>query len=551
MSKTVIQHVLSRLKELGIKDIFGVAGDYAFPIEDAVCADKDMRWVGSCNELNAAYSADGYARIHGMAALSTTYGVGELSAINGTAGSYAEFLPVFHLVGMPASGVQTARRLVHHTLGNGEFEIFYDMVEPVVCARAIMTPENCVAETERLISAALQMRRPVYMGFPSDYANMPVTGTVEPAPDHPPRPATDPVALNAAVAAIVDALLPSKTACIVPGILVSRAGLADHALAIVNASNLPFTTIFMDKCVLDECHPNYIGMYDGKLMNEQVRVFVEGCDCVIGIGAMLTDFNSGSFTAQIDRSKSMNIMLDTVRVGNASYNNVRMEDVLTELARRIPRKEVSAPPVQGLGAPVGKLEGPVTADYLYPRWQQMLRPNDIVIAETGTASMGLGFAHMPKGATFQNQTLWGAIGWATPAAFGAAIAAPHRRTILITGEGSHQLSAQEVSQFHRFGLKPIIFVLNNDGYLIERLLCKDPESYYNDLAKWNYSKLPEALGCDGWFTARVTTCAELDQAIAAAESCGTGAYIEVIAGRYEASPLSMKLHESVDTLYSA
>jgi indolepyruvate decarboxylase len=94
-------------------------------------------------------------------------------------------------------------------------------------------------------------------------------------------------------------------------------------------------------------------------------------------------------------------------------------------------------------------------------------------------------------------------------------------------------------------------VLNNDGYLIERLLCKDPEAYYNDLAKWNYSKLPEALGCEGWFATRVTTCAELDDAIAKAESCGTGAYIEVVTGRYEASPLSKKLHESLDTLYSA
>jgi indolepyruvate decarboxylase len=114
--------------------------------------------------------------------------------------------------------------------------------------------------------------------------------------------------------------------------------------------------------------------------------------------------------------------------------------------------------------------------------------NQGLIAETGTSSMGLGFAAMPKGSTFQNQALWGSIGWATPAAFGAALSAPDRRTILITGEGSHQLTAQEVSQFYRFGLKPIIFVLNNDGYLIERLLCKDPEIDYNNLAQWHYQK---------------------------------------------------------------
>jgi indolepyruvate decarboxylase len=244
-------------------------------------------------------------------------------------------------------------------------------------------------------------------------------------------------------------------------------------------------------------------------------------------------------------------MHNSVRVGTAIYNQISMKDVLVALAKKIPRKDVRAPKAHGLGEPVGKPSDKITVEYLYPRWQQMLKPGDILIAETGTTSMGLGFALMPKGSTFQNQTLWGAIGWATPAAFGAALSAPNRRTILITGEGSHQLTAQEVCQFHRFGLKPIIFVLNNDGYLIERLLCKDPEIYYNDIAQWQYQKLPAALGCDGWFTARVTTCGELNKAIQEAEACGAGAYIEVVADKYAASPLAQKLHESIDTFYAA
>jgi indolepyruvate decarboxylase len=420
MSKTVIEHVLSRLHEIGVECMFGVAGDFAFPLDDAICADRNLRWIGSSNELNAAYAADGYARIHGVAALCTTYGVGELGAISGIAGAYAEHLPVFHLAGMPASAVQAGRRLVHHTLGNGEFDIFYKMTEPVVCARAIMTPDNCVAETERLIGAALRHRRPVYMGFPSDYANMPVTGKPIPIA----APATDLEALDAAVNAIVGAVSASKTACMLPGILVSRCGLREEATALVDASGLPFATMFMDKCVLDETHPSYVGMYDGKLMNEEVRAFVEGCDCIVGIGAMLTDFNSGSFTAKIDRSKSINIMHDRVRVGLAVYHDLPMKDVLVALAKKLPRKNVKAPKVHGLAKPVGEASGKITAKYLYPRWQQMLRPNDILIAETGTASMGLGFAKMPKGASFQNQTLWGSIGWATPAAFGAALSTP-------------------------------------------------------------------------------------------------------------------------------
>jgi indolepyruvate decarboxylase len=547
MNRTVIQHVLSRLNDIGISDVFGVAGDYAFPIEDAICADPRFRYVGDCNELNAAYAADGYARIRGAAALTTTYGVGELSALCGIGGSYAEYLPVFHLVGMPSSRVQAAHRLVHHTLGNGEFDLFSRMTQPVVCAQAIMTPENCVAETERLIAAALHQHRPVYMGFPGDCARMPVTGTAEAAG----APATDGAALAAAVDAIVNAVAGSRTACILPGIIVSRCGLREQAAAVVDASGLPFATMFMDKCVLDETHPNYIGMYDGRLMNEEVRAFVEGCDCVLGIGAMLTDFNSGAFTARLDRSKSINIWHDSVRVGTAVYGNIGMRDVLVALAAKLPRKNVCAPRVCGLGEPAGGPDGRITPEYLYPRWQKMLRPDDILVCETGNVSMGLAFALMPRGATFQNQTLWGAIGWATPAAFGAALSSPHRRTILVTGEGSHQLTAQEVSQFHRFGLKPLIFVLNNGGYLIERLLGNNPEAAYNDIAPWRYQKLPEALGCDGWFSARVSTCGELDRAIETAEKWDAGAYIEVVTDKYAASPLARNLHDSLASLYGA
>ena len=109
MKTTVIQHVLSRLHDIGIKDVFGVAGDFAFPIDDAVSSNRNLRWVGCCNELNAAYAADGYARTHGVAALCTTYGVGELSAICGVGGAYTEHVPLIHLVGMPSSGVRLYR----------------------------------------------------------------------------------------------------------------------------------------------------------------------------------------------------------------------------------------------------------------------------------------------------------------------------------------------------------------------------------------------------------------------------------------------------------
>src|SRR5262245_24909524 len=144
MAETVIQYVLRRINEIGVDDIFGVAGDYAFPVNDAIVEDQAINWIGCCNELNAAYAADGYARMRGIGALCTTYGVGELAAMSAIAGAYAEHLAVFHLVGTPNLPTQEGRALVHHTLGNGEFDLFHRIAEHVVCASAIVTPQNAV-----------------------------------------------------------------------------------------------------------------------------------------------------------------------------------------------------------------------------------------------------------------------------------------------------------------------------------------------------------------------------------------------------------------------
>ncbi|AOV98151.1 indole-3-pyruvate decarboxylase [Edwardsiella hoshinae] len=543
---SVVEYVLSRLYDLGIRDIFGVPGDYAFPIEDAVCADPRLRWVGNCNELNAAYAADGYARIQGMAALSTTFGVGELSALNGIAGAYAESLPLFHLVGMPASAVQAAGKLVHHTLGDGDFSHFAHASAAFVCASAILTPENCVVELARLIDAALRYRKPVYIGIPCDYAVMPINTSTVPlsTPLH-----SDPQVLAEVSARIVERLKQSQQACALPGIYLTRHQVRQAAQNLIEAANLCFATMIMDKGVLDESHPNYIGMYNGQLLNPEVRDFVESCDCVLLMGTLLSDFNSGGFTARLDPTRCITLMPESVRIGATEYLQVRMEDVLNAVVQQVsplPRP-TEAPQPQPLAAV--NASGAINASYLYARWQQMLRPHDIVVAETGTVSMGLSFALLPPGASFHNQTLWGAIGWATPAALGCALASPTQRTLLLSGEGAHQLTVQEISQFARHGVKPIIFILNNDGYLIERLLCQDGEADYNNLVPWQYAQLPQALGCQGWFCARVTTCEALDEAIRHAEQCDRGAYIEVITGEYVAPPLAEKMHHAMASLY--
>jgi indolepyruvate decarboxylase len=545
-TKTVIEHVLTRLHEIGVSHVFGVPGDYAFSVNDAICNSPDIDWVGSCNELNAAYAADGYARIKGVGAVCTTYGVGELSAINGIAGAYAEHLPVFHLVGTPNVATQATHALMHHTLGDGEYDLFRRMAEPVVCAHAVMTPQNVAYETERLIFEALYHRRPVYMAFPADLANQPVLGEAQPTP----APISDPAALDVAADAILSALEKADTACVVAGILVGRTGLRSELQSLIDKSGLPFATMLMGKSILDEQQEAYAGIYCGALMSEDVRQFVESADRVLMVGAPMTDFNSGAFTAQLSPAKVITIGHHRTQVDGKTYANVELADILAELTARLSRRNWSRIKASSLGPVADDAAGPITADALYPRWEAFLKPDDVFVVETGTVSMGLGFARLPKGATFHNQTLWGSIGWATPAAFGAAVAAPDKRVVLVTGEGSHQLTVQEISQFARRGLHPVVFVLNNNGYLIERLLCKDPSIAYNDVTPWRYADLPHAFGCDDWLTVKVADCAKFDEVLAKAGKSATGVYVEVVTDTYASSPMAMKLHDSVKTLYT-
>ncbi len=549
MNATVIEHLLNRIADLGVRHVFGVAGDYAFPIEDAVCAREDMTWVGSCNELNAAYSADGYARVNGIAALSTTFGVGELSALNGVAGSYAEHLPIIHIVGMPSSSVLGSDKLVHHTLGNGNFLAFFNAAKDFTCDRAVLTPENCIDAVEKALQTLVSQKRPIYFGIPSDYAGASIGSSI-PKPRQAPQ--SNPKSLDKAVGLITERLMESDHSCVLPGILSARFGSKESVQLFLDRTGLPHATMFADKGMVRESSLSYLGLYYGHLLNEAVADFVEGSDVILGIGMQQTDFNTGAFTAKLPQDRLINIMPDHVTVGDTRIHDVLMHDVLERLiaiADTLPRNE-RVLPVRAVPQP--DHADHITSAIFYSSLQAFLRPGDIVSAETGNASMGLAQIQLPENVAYHNQTLWGSIGWATPAAFGMSMAAPTQRVVLVTGEGSHQLTAQEVSQFARFERNPVVILINNDGYLIERLLCKDGETYYNDLAQWRYDLLPAALGCENWGVSSVSTPEELEQALKACnDETSRGHFIEVRMKRYDAAPVAMALHKAVGTLYSA
>jgi indolepyruvate decarboxylase len=254
----------------------------------------------------------------------------------------------------------------------------------------------------------------------------------------------------------------------------------------------------------------------------------------------------GKFTAKLEKSRIINIMPSYVHIGHAEYTDIIMSGILEELAKRLhKRTDVRGPVAKSHTMPKVEADDPITADYLYASYANFFKPDDVIIVDIGTSFYGLLPIFLPKGSKFNSQTLWGAIGWATPASFGAALALPNRRVILITGEGSHQMTVQEVSQFYRYGLKPIIFVLNNNGYLIEKMLSEKLDYCYNDLAQWQYHKLPEGFGCTGWMVRKATTCGDLNKIMAELNNTKTGAYIEVVTPEMSSPPLMEAIHRNL------
>jgi indolepyruvate decarboxylase len=543
---SVADYIVARLAAEGIDHCFGVAGDYVFPICDAVDSSTKVKWIGCSNELNASYAADGYARIRGAAMLATTYGVGELSAINGVMGAKAERSLVFHVVGMPSYQNQRVHKIAHHTLGDGVFGNFVELSAGAACCHAVVNPGNCVVEMERVIAEARRNNQPTYIAVPSDYALSPVVA----AEVKPIVPGSNAEALQKAMAAIAERIKNAKLIVAFPAFTIARLGLQKQAQKAIETLGCPFVTTLMEKCLIDEGHPQFAGMYAGAVSEPRTRQIVEGADLVLDLGGVnLNDITTAAYSGQLDLSRFITVGLDDVRIGDQVIASVRLADVLSELAKLKPSSAPHKGKPQGLAPVNGNPSDKITMAALYPRYAAFLRAGDTVVLETGSSSLGVTPTILPDGVRVEAQVLWGSIGWATPAAFGVALADPSRRTILITGEGSHQLTANDIGAMGRFGANVIVFVLNNGGYLIERALEENPNWTYNDLAPWNYAELPKTLGCADWFTARVTTLGELDDAMKSARASKSGAYIEIMGGKMDMPPALAFAHGQLKALY--
>jgi indolepyruvate decarboxylase len=347
-----------------------------------------------------------------------------------------------------------------------------------------------------------------------------------------------PEELEAAVGTILARLAAAQRPVAVLTHLVSRYGVREQALELIRKANLPTAITPNDKGTIDEAMPQYAGMYAGDWSSSQeVRDLVGNADFVLDIGGIVTtELNTGMWTGNYDPSKVVTIQDTFVRAGGKVFVNVAIDDVLAALCSRVTTRcsdhglKLDTMPL--VGAP-----GDATSSAnFYPRLQRQLRSGDTLVIETGTCMIHLNKVLLPEGVGAEGQGLWGSIGWATPACLGVVMAKTSGHTWMVTGDGSHQLTLNELAVMGRYGVKPRIFVLNNGLYGVEDVISERGHGY-DDLAPVNYHLLPEAFGCKNWLSARVSTVAELDAVLDQIDAHDGAAYIEVMIPNEESQPL--------------
>lgn len=543
---TLGKYLFERLRQLEVNTIFGLPGDFNLTLLDKIYEVDGLRWAGNANELNAAYAADGYSRVKGLACLVTTFGVGELSALNGVAGAYAEHVGLLHVVGTPSVTSQAKQLLLHHTLGNGDFTVFHRMSNNISSTSAFLSDiRSAPAEIDRCIREAYINQRPVYVGLPANLVDLTVPASLLDTPIdlslYPNPKETEEEAVDSILRLVESATNP----IIIVDACCLRHRCKEEARKLVEVTQFPVFSTPLGKGTIDEggvgdnmliedaslvsklehrlktgnnVSSRFGGVYVGSLSEPHVKEMVELADLVLSIGALLSDYNTGSFSYNYKTRNIVEFHTDYTKVKQATFPGVQMKPILQTLIKKISAvcanyKPQPVPKVKLVNTPAPK-SAKLTQDWLWTRVSSWFREGDIIITETGTSSFGIIQAKFPNNTIGISQVLWGSIGYTTGATLGAVMAAeeidPKKRVILFIGDGSLQLTVQEISTMVRWNLKPYLFVLNNDGYTIERLIHGE-NALYNDIQPWNNLQLLPLFNAKDYETTRISTVGEAEE----------------------------------------
>ncbi|RMZ90818.1 hypothetical protein DV736_g1951, partial [Chaetothyriales sp. CBS 134916] len=509
------EYLFTRLRQLGVRSVHGVPGDYNLTTLDYVEL-TGLHWVGNANEMNAGYAADGYARVKGISAVITAFGVGELSAINAIGGAYAEWAPVVHVVGTPSTAMQNQGACLHHSLGDGNFRIFADMAAKITVSQAnLANLDIAPTEIDRCLRECVLQSRPVYIELPTNLVSAKVPAFRLSAPIDTTIPVNDEGFEDAEVDLILDRIYASKQPFIIVDGCTDRYGIREEADELVRVTGFPTSTTPFGKGIVNESYPNFHGIYAGTAGKQMYMPWAQSCDLTLRIGPLNSDVNTYGFTTLPDPDRTITFHRDSVEFGGASqsaeYSNLHVKSLLQKVLGRLDKSKLPKyDPYPDLGVPSAQLkalpppqpDGVIDQATFWQRVSTFFQSGDIVLTETGTPSVGGRDLILPPHTTLINSSIWLSIGYMLPAAAGAALAMRDMvaegkrtagRTILFEGDGSLQMTAQAISDMIRNRLDVLIFIINNDGYTIERWI-HGMHAGYNDVQPWRYLQAANYFG---------------------------------------------------------
>ncbi len=553
MLYSIGSYLAARFEQVGLTHYFAVAGDYNLLLLDELLKNKNLTMINCCNELNAGYAADGYARAHGVAALVITYSVGGLSALNAIAGAYAEDVPIIVISGAPGTEAEIRNHILHHTLGKVNYRYVRDIYQEVTShAVTIQHAADASYQIDEAFRRAIQSKKPVYIEIPCNIATFTISQ---------PRAIqyllsckSDIPSLEAAVDHAASLLNTAKQPLLIAGVKLRAFKAIEEFEQLVDASKYAFATMANAKGFLSEEHPQFIGIYWGDL-NPATTATVESSDMCLFAGPLFTDYTMAGFSVAVDPAKLIHAAADYVRIAGQIYSEVNVSDFLAALSKKVRPNEASFAEFtrykqntsesqlsnSGKNSP-GEVQ--VTIQQVYEEIQKVLDAKTTVFAETGDTWANAMELTLPKGCGFEIQLQYASIGWSLGATLGSAAASPMRRIITLIGDGSFQMTCQEISTMIRFNLNPIILVINNYGYLIERLIHDGP---YNNIQNWKYSELVGLFNGEkgkGW-GCRATTQSELRSALEKAQKHEGLSLIEVITRPDDSNPHSVEFGKEV------
>lgn len=507
---TIGDYLIRRLLDYGMKDIFGIPGDFVLQFYGDL-ENSPIRVIGCTREDNAGYAADGYARIHGIGGICVTYCVGGLSVCNSVAGAFAEKSPVVVITGSPGVEERRSNPLLHHRVR--EFSTQREVFEKITIASTVLDDAlTACREIDRVLEACVRFKRPVYIELPRDmikvrcpYQHVPQAGTIK----------SDKAALKEALSEAGAMLAKAERPIILAGVEMHRFGLADELIHFAEKFEIPISATLLGKSVISEKHPLFIGIYEGAMCRESVRKYVEQSDCIVMLGTFMTDIDMGIFTAELDTSKTIYATSETLKISHHHFHDILVADFVKGLSK-LDVKIVKRPlPAKARPTPkfVAVPETAVTSARLFARINELLDEKMVVVADVGDCLFGAADLTIYRDTEFLSPAYYTSMGFAIPAALGVQVARKDLRPIVLVGDGAFQMTCLELSTVLRHNFNPIVIVLNNKGYTTERFIQDGP---FNDILNWNYHRLPDLLG-GGWGF-EVRTEGELDQSLHAALS---------------------------------